>query len=235
MTIKRVKKKLGLLLVYALAALLVLSAGDVFIHKWLPVRITPLMVKRMIEFRDDNAFKTRKKWVTIEEISPNMIKAVIASEDNRFEEHKGFDFKELQIMRKEHREKGKRIRGCSTISQQTAKNCFTWCGDNIFRKICEAYWTILIENIWGKERIMEVYLNVIEIGKGVYGVESASRLYFNDPSSKLSLQQSALIAAALPDPLHRSVTKPSKYMRTRQNAITSLISKLRFPEWVTEK
>ena len=229
---KKGRRILRFLLINVPLAFLLITVSDVLIHKWLPVRVTPLMVKRMVEFKDEDTFNTQKKWVSIDEISPAMMKAVIASEDNRFEEHNGFDFKELKKMAKDHAEKGKKIRGCSTISQQTAKNCFTWCGDNLFRKISEAYWTWLIESIWGKERIMEVYLNVIEMGKGIYGVEAAAQAYFKEPASKLTLQQSALIAASLPDPLHRSVTKPSAYMKKRQKDIVSLTSKLRYPDWI---
>lgn len=229
---KNVRRRLRLLPAKILLAFLIITAGDVLVHKWLPFRLTPLMLKRMVEYRDDSSFKTRNKWVSLDEISPAMMKAVIASEDNRFLEHNGFDFKELKKMARDHKEKGKRIRGCSTISQQTAKNCFTWCGDNMFRKVSEAYWTWLIEAIWGKERIMEVYLNVIEMGKGIYGVEAASQTYFNEHAYMLTLKQSALIAATLPDPLHRSVTNPSSYVKSRQRAIISLVSKLRFPDWV---
>lgn len=232
---KRGKRILRILLLKVPVAFLLLSVCDVFIHKWLPVRVTPLMVKRMVQFSSDSTFRTQKKWISIDEISPELIKSVIASEDNRFEEHNGFDFKELKLMTKAHLEKGKKLRGCSTITQQTAKNCFTWCGDHLFRKVAEAYWTWLIEIMWDKERIMEVYLNVIEMGRGLYGAEAASRRYFNAPASALTLQQSALIAAALPDPLHRSVTNPSNYMKKRQRDIISLVSKLRFPEWVAEK
>jgi len=134
--------------------------------KWVPVWVTPLMLRRSIEFRDDKEFRTSKDWVSLDEISPKMIKAVIASEDNLFPEHKGFDTTAIKQALKE-REKGKRHRGASTISQQTAKNVFTFCTRTWARKGFEAYYTFLIEKIWGKERIMEVYLNVVEMGKGV--------------------------------------------------------------------
>lgn len=136
--------------------------------------------------------------------SADKIRAVIASEDGRFLEHHGFDFREMRKMLEEHLEKGKRIRGCSTISQQTAKNCFTFCSDTWFRKGVEAYYTVLIEYIWGKERIMEVYLNIAETGDGLFGAGAAARRYYGKDASQLTRRQAAAIACVLPDPLHRT-------------------------------
>lgn len=203
--------------------------------KWVPVAVTPLMVERAVEFRKGDSFETRKKWVPLEQISVQMVKAVIASEDNRFAQHKGFDTQELRQMLKDHREKGKRIRGCSTISQQTAKNVFTSGRPTWIRKISEAYFTFLIEKIWGKERIMEVYLNVVELGKGIYGVEAASREYYGHGAATLTLQQASALACCLPNPLVRT----PRYMLSRRpgrvDDIVSLTYKISYPEWVTRE
>lgn len=172
--------------------------------KYVPIHWTPLMLKRSIEFRDDRKFRTRQAWVPLEKISGNMEKAVILSEDASFRSHMGFDFEEMRKMLKEHRKRGTRIRGCSTISQQTAKNVFTFCTDTWARKAVEAYWTVLIELIWGKDRIMEVYLNVVEMGRGIYGIEAASQFYYGHSCTRLSPAEAAAIACCLPRPLRRT-------------------------------
>lgn len=227
------KRLLLLIFVRIPVAFVIFSVALVFLYRFLPVVATPLMLKRSVEFREDDTFHTRKRWVPIEKISSNLVKSVIASEDNRFETHNGFDFEEIRKMTKDHREKGKRIRGCSTISQQTAKNCFTFCSDTWSRKAVEAYWTVLIELIWGKERIMEVYLNVIEMGKGIYGAEAAARTYFDTSAAKLTASQSALLAACLPNPLKMSPAKPSAYVNRRRSAIMAATGRLLYPDWVT--
>ncbi len=229
---KRWKKRLFIKLPLALIALSVLW---VVALKYIPVRYTPLMFKRAAVYRHEENFHTVHPWVPIEEMSPNVIKAAIASEDNRFPEHNGFDTKELKIMYKAHVEKGKKIRGCSTISQQTAKNVFTFCGDNWWRKAVEAYYTVLIEKIWGKERIMEVYLNVVETGKGLYGIEAAARTYYDIPAARLNQNQSALIVACLPSPLTRKPVNRTRYMSGRQHDIVALMPKLTYPDWVYHK
>lgn len=220
------------LLVRIPVALILLSIVWVTALKWMPVWYTPLMLKRSVEYREDAKFSTHKDWVPIEEISPNMIKAVIASEDNKFAEHRGFDFEEIRKMLGEHSSKGKRLRGCSTISQQTAKNVFTWCSDSWTRKVIEAYYTVLIEHIWGKERIMEVYLNVAEMGRGIYGVEAASQRYYGKAARVLTLSESAALAACLPSPLRRTPSYIMSKQSSRQHDIMSLTHKIAYPEWV---
>lgn len=205
------------------------------ILRWIPVIYTPLMFQRSIEYRQDKDFDTRKKWVRIEKISPWMRKAAIASEDNLFFEHNGFDLKQIKIALENHFKKGKRLRGASTISQQTAKNVFLFPGRNFIRKGFEAYFTLLIEVLWGKERILEVYLNVIETGKGIYGVEAAAQKYFNTSAAKLSKRQASLISVCLPNPLKFSPDRPSSYIARRANTISSRINTLEYPEWVSEK
>ncbi|GAB1415128.1 monofunctional biosynthetic peptidoglycan transglycosylase [Paludibacter sp.] len=169
--------------------------------------------------------KNSKKWVPIEEISPNMVQAVIASEDNLFMEHYGFSFEDMKKAWK-HNKKGKRIRGGSTISQQTAKNVFLWNKRSYVRKGLEAYFTLLIETFWSKKRIMEVYLNVIETGKGIYGVEAASLEYFGKNSSKLTQSQSALIAVCLPNPRKFNPAHPSPYIQKRKSFIQNMMYKV---------
>ena len=200
--------------------------------KWVPVRVTPLMVRRSVQFAKVDGFHTRQYWKPLEEISPEMMKAVIASEDNRFGDHNGFDWKEMGLMWKEHFEKGKKIRGCSTISQQTAKNVFTWGTQTWVRKAFEWYWTFLIETIWGKERIMEVYLNIAETGKGLYGVEAAAREYFGAHAADLTRSQAVAIAVCLPSPLKSSPASPTPYQRKRQQQVRSLIPKVAYPDWI---
>lgn len=198
------KKILKILFLYIPLALIALSLFLVILYRWVPVTYTPLMLKRSIQNAGDKDYRNTSIWTDIEDISSNVIRAVIASEDSRFMQHHGFDFEELQKMMKEHESRGKKIRGCSTISQQTAKNCFTFGGHTWLRKGIEAYYTVLIEFFWSKERIMEVYLNVIETGKGLFGVEAASLKYFRRHASDLTLRQAAQIVCVLPNPLVRT-------------------------------
>jgi monofunctional glycosyltransferase len=197
----------------------VVSVVWVVLARFLPIYVTPLMPIRSVEalLRGD-APKNRKVWVSIEEISPNMIQAVVASEDNLFLKHNGFSFFAISKAF-EHNLKGKRIRGGSTISQQTAKNVFLWQQRSYLRKGLEAYFTLLIELIWNKERIMEAYLNVIEMGDGVYGVEAASQEFFNKSAIDLTKSQAALIAACLPNPRRFLVNDPSGFVERRRAKI----------------
>lgn len=189
----------------------------VVVLKFFPVYYTPLMFIRL--FQLDEA-KLSHTWVSIDEISPSMPTAVMASEDARFLEHHGFDFEAIQKAaerNRKHPEKNKL--GASTISQQTAKNVFLWPGRSWVRKGLEAYFTVLIELFWSKERIMEVYLNSIEMGPGIYGVEAVAREHFGCSASELTPNQCALIAATLPNPRRFSSLNPSKYMKKRQRQI----------------
>ena len=204
----------------------ILSIVWVILARFLPVYITPLMVIRSVESLAQGEIpKNSKKWVSIDEISPNMIQAVVASEDNLFLHHHGFSFDGM-TKAFEHNLKGKKIRGGSTISQQTAKNVFLFPNRSYLRKGLEAYFTVLIELVWSKQRIMEVYLNVIETGKGIYGVEAASEEYFGINASQLSKSQAALLAACLPNPRRFDAGHPSGYIEHRKNAIVSLMEKV---------
>ncbi len=197
----------------------VISIVSVFIFKWVPVPSTPLMVTRAIDNKlDGNDMICSHDWVPLEEISTNLQKAVIASEDANFLTHHGFDFKAIQKAM-ESNEKGKKLKGGSTISQQTAKNVFLWQGRSYLRKGLEAYFTVLIELIWGKERIMEVYLNSIEMGNGVYGAEAASKYWYRKSAVNLTKQEAAGIAAILPNPRKFTATNSSSYINRRKGSI----------------
>jgi len=198
----------------------------VVLYKFVNPLVTPLMVIRTgQQLFTGEKITLKKDWIDIDGVSPNMIRAVIASEDNLFMRHKGFDTKAIERAI-EHNKQGRKIRGGSTISQQTAKNVFLWPDRSFIRKGLEVYFTFLIETIWGKQRIMEVYLNVIETGKGIYGVEKASQIYFGKNSSTLTQGQAALIAAILPSPRKYSIVNPGPYMRSRQAQLIDLMPKI---------
>jgi len=204
----------------------ILSIVWVVLARFLPIFVTPLMVIRSVESLTHGELpKNSKTWVSIDEISPNMVQAVVASEDNLFMHHHGFSFDSM-TKAFEHNLQGKRIRGGSTISQQTAKNVFLIPNRSYIRKGLEAYFTVLIELIWSKERIMEVYLNVIETGEGLYGVEAASEEYFGVNASNLSRSQAALIAACLPNPRRFNAGHPSGYIQHRKNSIVALMGRV---------
>lgn len=196
-----------------------LSILSVIIFKWVPVPFTPLMITRSIEQKwDGKEMVCKHDWIPIEDISLHMQKAVIASEDATFMTHNGFDFNAMRKAMKNN-EKGKKLRGGSTISQQTAKNVFLWQGRSYIRKGFEAYFTFLIELIWGKERIMEVYLNSIEMGDGVYGVEAASQYWYKKKADDLTKRDAAGIAAILPNPRKYKASNSSSFIERRKSRI----------------
>ena len=201
---------------------IVISVALVTLLKWVPVWYTPVMLKHSVQYRKVEDYHTRQKWVPIERMSPALIQAVIASEDNLFCEHKGFDWQEMKKMYAQHQEKGKKIRGCSTFT--FGSRTWVW-------KAAEVYWTFLIEKIWGKQRIMEVYLNVAETGKGLYGVEAASIHYYGLTAKEIDKRQACAIAASLPDPWDRSPDKNTSFLRKRRAQIYALVSTLKYPEW----
>lgn len=210
-------KKIKRFIILTFVAFCTMSTSWVLLYKWAPVKWTPLMLKRTVQNIGEKDYKNTRTWVDLEDISPVMVRAVMASEDGRFMEHWGFDLKELIKMKKEHKSKGKKIRGCSTISQQVAKNCFTFCGHSWWRKGFEAYYTVLIELFWSKERIMEVYLNIAETGKGVFGVEAAAQKYFGRSAAKLNTHQAVSIACVLPNPLKRNPKTVSQKNKSKYN------------------
>ena len=184
--------------------------------RWLPVPMTAFMVQERIESRGDAApLRQRHAWVPWSRISKNAALAVIAAEDQKFFEHQGFDFDAIEKAVNDA-QRGKRLRGASTISQQVAKNLFLWGGQNWFRKGLEAWFTVWIEFLWPKQRILEVYLNSAQFGPGVWGVEAASRAYFDKGASRLTRAEAAMLAAVLPSPNYYRVVNPGPYVRRRQ-------------------
>ena len=201
----------------------VTSILAVIVYRFIPVYITPLMVIRTVgQVIEGEPVKLEHHWVPKEMISDHLPMAVIASEDNRFASHHGFDFVEINKAIKENKTR-KKARGASTISQQTAKNVFLWPSSSWIRKGFEVYFTVLIELLWDKERIMEVYLNSIEMGNGIYGAEAVARAHFHTSAAKLNKKQCALIAASLPNPRKYDSGNPTGYMFKRQAKILYLM------------
>lgn len=208
-------KRLFRFIFKVLLGLFLLSIIMVVVYKFVPVPFTPLMAIRYFENPEE---PLEHDWVPIEEISRHLQLAVIASEDQNFEKHSGFDFEAIQEAMEDNRS-GRKIRGASTISQQTAKNVFLWPSRTWFRKGMEAYFTFLIEMIWSKERILEVYLNSIEMGKGVYGAQAAAQHWFKKDAHKLGPYEAAAIAAVLPNPREYRANPASNFIQRRKNWI----------------
>lgn len=201
----------------------IVSLFFVLLYKFVPVPFTPLMIIRAFEQKaEGKEMRCSHDWVSIENISPNLQKAVIASEDGLFLEHNGFDLNAM-LKAYESNKKGKKIKGGSTISQQTAKNVFLWQGRSYVRKGLEAYFTFLIELIWSKERIMEVYLNSIEMGDGVYGAEAASKYWYHKQAKDLTRYEAAGIAVILPNPRKYKASNSSSYINGRKARISKYI------------
>jgi monofunctional biosynthetic peptidoglycan transglycosylase len=204
------------LLLKLIASFLIISILSVIIFKWLPIPFTPFMIKRcIVQKLNGEEIKLNKEWKSIDKISKQLKLAVISCEDQLFMEHNGFDFEAMKKAIIEN-ENGKRLRGGSTISQQTAKNVFLLDGRNYVRKAFEAYFTFLIELIWGKDRIIECYLNVIEFGNGIYGVEAAAQFYFNKSSVNITNEQAATLAVLLPNPRVYGKNINGKYVQKRK-------------------
>lgn len=204
------------ILLKTVIALVILSILTTVMFRWVPVPITPLMLIRCWEQKSDGKDMVLKHdWVPKEEISPKLELAVVCSEDQNYLKHYGFDWGAIEKAMKAN-EEGKKLRGGSTISQQTAKNVFLWPGRSYVRKALEAYFTLLIETFWSKERIMEVYLNSIEMGNGVYGAEAAAQRWFKKSAKNLSKDECAAIAAILPLPTKYSANPPTAYVAKRK-------------------
>ena len=199
-----------------------LSLFFVVLFRFIPVPLTPLMLIRCGEqLVAGQELRLKHDWVSIDHISKNLPLAVVCSEDQNFMNHSGFDMKAIERSIDAAKRGNKRLRGASTISQQTAKNVFLWPGRSWIRKGFEVYFTVLIEFVWDKERIMEVYLNSIEMGNGIYGAESAARVYFKTSAQNLSKSQAAAIAAVLPNPRKYSANPPGPYVQSRIGWIVS--------------
>ncbi|MFT4780929.1 MAG: monofunctional biosynthetic peptidoglycan transglycosylase [Pseudohongiellaceae bacterium] len=195
--------------------LFIFSIAVVLVFKWVAVPITPLMVIKNIQQTEASKKGWEHDWVPIEDISKNLQLAVICSEDQNFLKHHGFDVKAIEKAY-ENNKKGKRLKGASSISQQTAKNVFLWPQRSWLRKGLETYFTFLIELIWSKERIMEVYLNSIEMGPGIYGAEAASQYWFKKSASRLSKQEASAMASILPNPLKYRAHPATSYIKGRK-------------------
>ncbi len=218
--------RIGNIIKWAVILFLGSSLFFVILYKYVPVSYSPLMFIRCFQqLSDGRDMQLHHEWADFEDISRHLPTAVWASEDQRFFDHHGFDLEAIQTAIDEHKS-GKRQRGASTISQQTAKNVFLWPSSTWTRKALETYFTVLIEFFWSKERIMEVYLNTIEMGDGIYGAQAVAQINFGCNASDLTLQQATLIAASLPNPLKFDSAQPTRYMYKRQSWIIRQIRNL---------
>lgn len=215
-------RRVGRVAWMTIVGLWLFSVLQVLLGTFLNPPLTPLMVQRFFQqlSDEDRAVNFERDYVSIDDISPNLITAVVYSEDGLFMYHHGFDVKQMKIAFRENK-KGKRFRGGSTISQQTAKNAFLPHTRNMLRKAVEAYYTMMIEAVWSKKRIMEVYLNIIEFGDGIYGAEAASQHYFGHSAKTLSRTEAAQLAVTLPSPLKRNPSHQSPYFRRRTGDVRS--------------
>jgi monofunctional biosynthetic peptidoglycan transglycosylase len=213
--------RLRRLALWASGLFLIVPSGLILIFRFLPVPLTPLMVGTMIGGESVDA-----RWVPLEAISPNLVRAVIASEDDKFCSHWGFDMEAIDKAL-QHNAVSDRLRGASTISQQTAKNLFLPPSRTWIRKGVEAYFTVLLEALWPKRRIIETYLNIAEWGPGVFGAEAAAEANFHKPAAKLSVQEAAVLAAVLPNPRGYSGSPPSPYVQRQSGVIAARMGEVR--------
>jgi monofunctional biosynthetic peptidoglycan transglycosylase len=205
---------------WGIALLLLGSIGLVLLFRWAPVPLSALMIQRQlaVSAQDEPRYRLVYTWIGLEQISPHVPLAVIAAEDQLFFDHKGFDFEAIRRAWQANQHRSRPL-GASTLSQQVAKNLYLWPGRTFLRKGVEAWFTLLLEGLWPKKRIVEVYLNIAEFGPGVFGVEAASRTYFNKPALQLTSREAALLAAVLPGPLLFDLAHPTSYMRSRASHI----------------
>ena len=214
-------RRLGRLLLFATGGFLIGSLLFVVLYREVPPPATPLMLIRGAE-----GYGLTKRWLPLDAISPFLVRAALAGEDAKFCEHHGFDWEAIRDAWRRYRLGIGRLRGASTISMQTAKNVFLWPGRDWLRKGLEAYFTALIELAWGKPRIIEIYLNVVEWGPGIYGAEAASQFYFHKNAGALSLDEAARLAAVLPDPLKWSASRPDRFVAERAAFIRAQMPEL---------
>ena len=215
---KKIVRKTGSLLFKLILLFVVISFFQVVILKWIDPFTSSVMIQRQIGNIFSGEGFIHYRWVDYDNVSKQAALAVVASEDQNFPYHTGFDFEQINKAIKENK-KRKHLRGASTITQQVAKNLFLWEGQSFIRKGIEAYYTILIEFFWSKERILEVYLNIAQMGKGVFGIGAASIIYFKKLPLRLNKSEGALISAVLPNPKRYSIRNPSVYVRSRQKWI----------------
>ena len=215
---------------------LLLTTAQVLVLRWIPPATSAFMMSRQVDalMQRDWDFQLRYTWRSSRKISGNLPIALVAAEDQTFPDHQGFDFKAIDKAIKNN-QRGRKVRGASTISQQVAKNLFLWQGRSYLRKGLEAWYTVLIEVLWPKQRILEVYANIAEFGDGVYGAEAAARTYFGKPASKLTPSESARMAAVLPSPRRYSVAKPGPYVQRRARWIERQVRHLGGPAYLIER
>jgi monofunctional glycosyltransferase len=228
---KKLVKNISRFILKIILLLFIITTSWVLLYRFVNPPITPLMVIRYLE-SGGKSRRIVKSWKDYDLISENMALAVLASEDQKFFEHHGFDFDAIRGAAVNNI-KEDRIKGASTITQQVAKNVFLWPERSWLRKGAEAYFTVLIETFWSKKRILEVYLNVVELGNGIYGTEMASRTYFGKPASKLTRDEAALLAAILPSPRRMSPTHPSSYVNKRRQWIREQMDNIGNPNGLT--
>ena len=231
--LKQFIKRLPKIILKIIFGFIIVSIFIVLLLKWLNPITSSIMIQRKIEAVI--TFQERQmiayQWFSYDEISKQMALAVIAAEDQNFPNHFGFDFDQIEKAIEQH-ERGRRLRGASTITQQVAKNLFLWEGRSFIRKGLEAYFTVLIELLWSKERTLEVYLNIIEMGDMIFGVGAASQIYFKKFPEKLTRSQAALLAATIPNPKRFSAKRPSGYVLRRQSWILGQMSSLGGPSYL---
>jgi monofunctional glycosyltransferase len=228
-------RRLALLLLGSLALCIAASILSVLLLRWIDPPFTAFMAEAQIDAwaTRDATYVSRHHWVDLPQISPNLALAVVASEDQKFPEHWGFDVEAIEKAY-ELNQHSHRVRGASTISQQVAKNLFLWSGRSYFRKGLEAYFTLLIEACWPKRRILEIYLNIAEFGYGTYGAEAAAQRYFHRTASRLTRNDSAVLAAVLPNPRVLSAAAPSAYVQRRRDWILGQMQALGGPEMLDD-
>lgn len=222
------------LIVYIIIFFITFSVGYVTLMRFVPVTITPLKIIRFFEGHPEKGRKIYSEWIPLKGISVPMQKAVIATEDNNFFKHNGFDFEAIKKAVEENK-KGKRVLGASTISQQTAKNVFCRPSRTWWRKGFESYYTVLIEALWSKRRIMEVYLNIIEVHPNIYGVGAAAQYFYNKEAVDLNAHEASMIATVLPNPLRMNIGKPSSYMVRRSEQVRKLMRLVAEPDYTVGK
>lgn len=238
---RRRKNKWFVLAIRFFVALFLLQIFTVVLLRWVPVYITPLVIIRGVEkLKAGEQVGYYKTWKSWDNISEHVKVSVLCAEDQNFLKHYGFDLgaieKAMDYNKKQAARGGNRRRGASTISQQTAKNVFLWPGRSWIRKGFEVYYTFLIETFWGKKRILEVYLNVAELGDGVYGVEAAANQFWKTSAAKLSREQAALIASVLPSPRKYSASRPGPYIQKRKNwTLRQMRYNQTFYDWVKDR
>jgi len=220
--VRKIFRWIRLAVLYYLA----LSVFLVLLFRFVNPPFTPLMVKRCAQqLWQGDPLKLKRDWVSLDEISPWVVRAAIAAEDNKFKDHFGFD---LEAIRKAylHNQRGRTVKGASTITQQTCKNLFLWESRTYVRKAFEAYYTLLVELLWSKKRIMEVYLNIVETGKGIYGFEAAAQTYYSKSAAKLTRGEAAMIVAILPNPRARDPRKAGSFLWSRQQRILRIMNQI---------